>query len=87
MYVTPEQSPGALMSTVHTVLIRGGCFLDNVRVMMSVVHAAVWAYHLPMEWTGTPPTERTGHRLPTEWTGLIKCGGDTSPASGMDKAQ
>jgi hypothetical protein len=53
---------------------------------MSVVHAAVWAYHLPMEWTGTPPAERTGRRLPAEWTGLIKCGGGTSPASGMDKA-
>jgi hypothetical protein len=86
MHVTPEQSPGALMSTVHTVLIHGGCFLGNVRVMMSVVHAAVWAYRLSMEWTGTPPVERTGRRLPAEWTGLIKCGGDTSPASGMDMA-
>jgi hypothetical protein len=54
---------------------------------MSVVHAAVWAYRMPMEWTGTPPAERTGRRLPEEWTGLIKCGGDTSPASGMGRAQ
>jgi hypothetical protein len=63
---------------------------------MSVVHAAVWAYNLPMEWTGTPPAERTsrhlpakwiGRRLPAEWTGLIKCGGGTSRASGMDRAQ
>ena len=87
MHVTPEQSPSALMSAVHTVLIRDDCFLGNVRVMMSVVHAAVWAYRLPMEWTGTPPAERTGRRLPAEWTGLIKCGGGTSPASGMDRAQ
>jgi hypothetical protein len=43
MQVTSEQSPGAMMSAVHTVLIRGGCFLDNVRVMMSVVYATVWA--------------------------------------------
>jgi hypothetical protein len=41
MQVTPEQSPGAMMSAVHAVLIYGGCFLGNVRVMMSVVHAAV----------------------------------------------
>jgi hypothetical protein len=87
MHVTPEQSPSALMSAVHTVLIRGGCFLGNVRVMMSVVHAAVWAYRMPMEWTGTPPTEQTGRRLPAEWIGLIKCEGGTSPASGMDRAQ
>jgi hypothetical protein len=80
------QSRGALMSAVHTILTRSGCFLGDVRVMMSVVHAAVWAYHLPMEWTGTPHAERTGRRLPAEWTGLIKCGGGTSPASGMDKA-
>jgi hypothetical protein len=86
MQVTHEQSPGALMSAAHTVLIRGDCFLGSVRVMMSVVHAIVWAYRLLVEWTGTPPAERTGHRLPAEWTGLIKCGGDTSPASGMDRA-
>jgi hypothetical protein len=72
------------MSTVHTVLTRGGCFLGNVRVMMCVVHAAVWAYRLRMEWIGTPPVERTGRRLRAEWTGLIKCGGGTSPTSGMD---
>jgi hypothetical protein len=86
MQVTPEQSPDALMSAVHTVLIRGGCFLGSVRVMMSVVQTTVWAYRLPMEWTGTPPVERTGRRLLAEWTGLIKCGGGTSPASGMDMA-
>jgi hypothetical protein len=49
MPVTPEQSPGALMSAVHTVLIRDSYFLGSVRVMMSVVHVAVWAYSLPME--------------------------------------
>ena len=87
MQVTPEQSPGAMMSAVHAVLICGGCFLGNVRVMMSVVHATVWECRLPMEWTGTPPAEWTGRRLPAEWTGLIKCGGGTSPASGMDRAQ
>jgi hypothetical protein len=87
MQVTPKQSPGALMSAVHTVLIRDGCFLGSVRVMMSVVHATVWAYRLLMEWTGTPHAKRTGRRLPAEWIGLIKCGGGTSPASGMDRAQ
>jgi hypothetical protein len=46
---TLVQSPSALMSIVHTVLIRGGCSLGDVRVMMSVVHAAIWAYCLPME--------------------------------------
>jgi hypothetical protein len=86
MQVTPEQSPGALMSAAHTVLIRD-CFLGSVRVMMSVVHAAVWAYRLPVEWTCTPPAERTSRRLPAEWIGLIKCGGGTSPASGMDMTQ
>jgi hypothetical protein len=54
--------------------------------MVTVVHAAAWAYYLPAEWTGTPPAEWTGRRLPAEWTGLIKCGGGTSPASGMDRA-
>jgi hypothetical protein len=83
----PDQSPGAMMSAVHSVLICGGCFLGDVRVMMSVVHSAVWAYCLPMEWTGTPPVEWTGRCLPAEWTGLNKCGGDTLPASGMDMAQ
>jgi hypothetical protein len=68
---------------------------------MSTVHAAVWMYCLPMEWTGMPPAEWTGCRLPVEWTGsinaeaahhlpvewtrLIKCGGGTSPVSGMDR--
>jgi hypothetical protein len=28
---------------------------------------------------------KAAHRLPVEWTGLIKCRGDTSPASGMDR--
>jgi hypothetical protein len=84
---TPEQSPGAMISVVHAVLICGGCFLSNARVMMSIVHTVVWAYCLPVEWIGTPPAEWTGRRLPVEWTGLIKCGGGTSPASGMDRAQ
>jgi hypothetical protein len=69
MQVTPKQSPGAMMSAVHAVLICGGCFLGNVRVMMSVVHAAVWACCLPVECAGTLPAEWTGHRLPGEWTG------------------
>jgi hypothetical protein len=80
------QSPGALMSAVHAVLICGGSFLGNARVMMSIVHAVVWACCLPMKWTGTPPVEWTGRRLPAEWIGLIKCGGGISPASGMDRA-
>jgi hypothetical protein len=76
-----------MMSAIHSVLIYGDCFLGDVRVMMSVVHAAVWAYCLPMEWIGTPPAEWTGRCLPAEWTSLNKCGGGTLPASGMDMAQ
>ena len=73
MQVTPKQSPDAMMSAVHAVLICGGCFLGNVRVMMSVVHAAVWACRLPMKWTGTPP---------------VACGMDMPlPARGMDRSQ
>jgi hypothetical protein len=71
MPVTPGRSPSAIMSVVHTVLICRGCFLGNTRVMMSLVHAAAWAYCPPVEWTGTPPAKWTGRRLPTEWTGLI----------------
>jgi hypothetical protein len=70
---TPEQSPGAMISVVHAILICCDCFLSNTRVMMSVVHVASWAYCLPVEWIGTPPAEWTGRRLPVEWTGLIKC--------------
>jgi hypothetical protein len=69
MQVTPEQSPGAMMSAVRVVLICGGCFLGNVRVMMSVVHATVWACHLPAEWIGlnkcrggTPPASGMDRR-------------------------
>jgi hypothetical protein len=73
MQVTPEQSPCAMMSAIHVVLIRDGCFLGNVRVIMSVVHVAVWACCLPVEWTGSPP---------------VTCGMDRSlPASGMDRSQ
>jgi hypothetical protein len=85
MQVTPEQSPDAMMFAVHAVLICGVCFLGNVRVMMSIVHAAVWVCRLPVEWVGTPPAEWTGRRLPEEWTGLNKCRGGTPPASGMDR--
>ena len=85
MQVTPEQSPGAMMSAVRAVLICGGCFLGNVRVIMSVVHAAVWTCCLSVEWTGTPPVEWTGRCLPAEWIGLNKCRGGTPPASGMDR--
>jgi hypothetical protein len=56
-----------------------------VRVMMGVVHVAVWACRVPAEWTSTPPMEWTGRRLPVEWIGLIKCRGGTSPVSGMDR--
>jgi hypothetical protein len=93
MQVSPEQSPGTMISAVHAVLICGGCFFGNMRVMMSVVHATVWACRLQVEWIGTPPAEWIGHRLlaewigrrlPVEWTGLIKCRGGTPPASGMD---
>jgi hypothetical protein len=85
MLVTPEQSPSAMMSATLAVLIRGDCFLGNMRVMMSIAHAAVWVCCLLVDWPGTPPAERTGRRLLAEWTGLIKCGGGTSPANGMDR--
>jgi hypothetical protein len=60
---TPEQSPGAMISVVHALLICCGRFLGNARVMMSAVHATAWAYCLPVEWAGTPPAEWTGRRL------------------------
>jgi hypothetical protein len=85
MLVTPEQSPGAMMFAALAVLICDGCFLGNVRVMMSIAHAAVWVCCLLVEWPSMSPVERTGRRLPAEWTGLIKCGGGTSPASAMDR--
>jgi hypothetical protein len=73
MQVTPEQSSGAMMPAVHTVLICGGCFLGNVRVMMSVVHMAVWVCRLPAEWIGTSP---------------VTCGMDKPlPTRGMDRSQ
>jgi hypothetical protein len=53
----PEQSSGTMISVVHAVLICCGCFLGNARVMMSIVHASVWVYCLPVEWTGTLPAE------------------------------
>jgi hypothetical protein len=56
------------------------------RVMMSVAHAAAWAYCLPTEWKGMPPVRRPGYRPSAEWTGLIKCRGGTSPVSGVDRA-
>jgi hypothetical protein len=100
--LTPGRSLSAIISVVHTVLISWGSTLGNARVMMSVVHAAAWAYCLPTKWTGTPPAEwpgrrpsaewtghikcRAAHRMPVEWTGLIKCWGGTSPASGVDRA-
>jgi hypothetical protein len=79
MQVTPEQSPGAMMSAVHAVLIRGGCFLSNVRVMMSVVHAAVWACRLLVEWKGL--NKCRGGRPPA--SGMNR----SPPARGMDRSQ
>jgi hypothetical protein len=73
MPITPGRSPSAIMFVVRMVLICRGCFLDNARVIMSVVHVALWMCRLPMEWTGTPPAGWSGHRLPAKWTGLIKC--------------
>jgi hypothetical protein len=48
-------------------------FLGNVRVMMSIVYAAAWAYCLPTEWIGTPPARWPGRRPSAEWTRHIKC--------------
>jgi hypothetical protein len=72
MQVAPVQSPGAMMSAARTVLICGGSFLGNMRVMMSVVHAAVWACRLPVEWSGMPPASRMDR---------------SPPASRMDRSQ
>ena len=77
MQVTSVQSPGALLSAALTVLICNGSFLGNVRVMMSVVHAAAWACCLPAEWTGTPPAGWIGRRLPVD---------RSPPVSGMDRS-
>jgi hypothetical protein len=67
MQVTHVRSPGAIMSVAREVLICSGSFLGNVRVMMSAVHAAVWACCLPMEWIGTPPVSGMDrrHALPS----------------------
>jgi hypothetical protein len=73
MSVTPGRSPSAIMSVVYTVLICRGCSLGNVRVMMSIVYAAAWAYCLPTEWIDTPPARWPGRRPSAEWTGHIKC--------------
>jgi hypothetical protein len=43
------------------------------RVMMSVAHAAAWAYCLPTEWTGMPPARWPGRLPSAEWKGHIKC--------------
>jgi hypothetical protein len=72
-----------------------------MRVITRVVHAAVWAYRLPMEWQArrlqnglVAACQRNGqvslnveatHRLQVEWIGLNKCRGGTPPASGMDR--
>jgi hypothetical protein len=73
------------MFVARAALTCGGSFLGNARVMMGVVHAAVWACSLPVERTGVPPMGLIGRCLPVEWIGLIKYGGGTSPASGMDR--
>jgi hypothetical protein len=45
--------------------------------MMGIVHAAVWACCLPVEWTGTLHAEWAGRRLPAD---------RASPASGQGAA-
>jgi hypothetical protein len=74
-----------MLSATRALLTCGGSFLGNVRVMMGVVHEAVWVCSLPVELTVMPPVGWTGRCLSAEWTGLIKCGGGTSLASGMDR--
>jgi hypothetical protein len=61
------QSPRAIISVVHTVLICRDCFLGNARVMMSIVYATARVYCLLVEWTGTPPAGWSGHCLLVEW--------------------
>jgi hypothetical protein len=60
-----------MLSAARTALTCGGSFLGNVRVMMGVVHATVWACSLPVERIGMPPVGWTGRYLSAEWTGLI----------------
>jgi hypothetical protein len=86
-----------MLSAARAVLTCGGSFLGKVRVVCQWNGQAcrLWdgqvaacqrngqvslnaeaAHRLSVEWTGTPPAE---------WTGLIKCRGDTSPVTGMDR--
>jgi hypothetical protein len=60
-----------MLSTARAALTCGGSSLGNVRVMMGIVHAAVWVCSLPVEQTGMPPVGWTGCCLSAEWTGLI----------------
>jgi hypothetical protein len=41
-----------MLSTARAILICDDNLLGNVRVMMSIVHAAAWACRLPVEWIG-----------------------------------
>jgi hypothetical protein len=65
-----------MLSAARVVLTCGGSFLGNVRVMMGVVHVAVWACSLPAERTGMPPVGWTVKR--PDPLGL-KCDTITSP--------
>jgi hypothetical protein len=47
--------------------------------------AAVWAYRLLSDWTGTPPVGWSGRRLPSGWMGHIKCRVGTSPVCRADR--
>jgi hypothetical protein len=68
-----------MLSAACAVLICGSSFLGNVLVMMSIVHATVWACRLPMEWTGMPSSSGMDRHA--------ACGMDRSPpASRMDRS-
>jgi hypothetical protein len=67
-----------MLSAARAILICGGSLLGNVRVMMSIVHAAAWACRLPMEWTGMPSTNGMDRSPPA--SGMDR----SPPASGMD---
>jgi hypothetical protein len=54
------------MSVALTVSTYRGCLLGNVRAIMSAGYAVVWTRHLPIDWTGSPPSGWPGRCPPEE---------------------
>jgi hypothetical protein len=78
-----------MLSAARAVLICGGSFIGNVLVMMSIVHAAVWACRLPMEWIGMPPASGMDRHVAYRMDRSLPASRmDRSlPASRMDRSQ